>query len=311
MNLLSTYKELIGFGNNSNSSFLAKIIDDELDFRIAIDIAGNPILLLNEKIFTDNDLAKNNYRLNYLEIMFNQKCTINDLHDQKSREMIFTTIKLNNGNFRMIDYFLILVKALVYQLKRDLSFKSLNNEIQHLIDLFSYQKPIGIDIVLGLWGELFYIYQNDSVAESVKAWHDDKTNSFDFCYDSKKYFEIKTTTKNKREHNFSLNQIKNYQTFDLEICSIITESSSFGYSIKDLWDSILPNLRDIDLESKLTKIISQTLNNDFQSLYDYKFSVDLAKSSIEFYNTKDVPKINEMLHPSITDIKLKIDLDKI
>ena len=58
---------------------------------------------------------------------------------------------------------------------------------------------------------------------------------------------------------------------------------------------ILPNLRDIDLESKLTKTISQTLNNDFQSLY-YKFSVDLAKSSIEFYNTKDMPKINEMLH---------------
>jgi len=42
------------------------------------------------------------------------------------------------------------------------------------------------------------------------------------------------------------------------------------------------------------QIISQTLNNDFQSLYDYKFSIDLAKSTLEFYNTNNIPKIKAL-----------------
>jgi hypothetical protein len=211
----------------------------------------------------------------------------------------------------MIEYYLSLLEVLIIKIQNNPTFISLNDEIGVLIDLFSIQKPIDKGVVLGLWGELFYIRQSPNISKSVKAWHSSETNIFDFTYLDDKCVEIKTTTKPQRIHEFSQKQIEKYQSFDVDIASIITQTSGFGVSIKQLWEEISGQLTEIDLKSKLTRLISTTLKSDFQALYDYKYNIELARSTLKYINTHQIPSLKEELHPSIRNVKLTIQLDSI
>jgi len=312
MNLLVIYKNLIIEGHTSSSTYLAKPIDFDLDLKLGIDSSNNPVLLISEDNFEDSDLSNSNYKLNYLEILFNQDCSLSELgkNGNKSNKR-FTTIRLIDGNSRMIEYFLSLLEVLISKLVSNPTFTLLNDEIKVLIDLFSVQKPIGNNVVLGLWGELFFIKQSQDITEAVKAWHSNETNIFDFTFSNNNCIEIKTTTKSQRLHEFSHKQIEKYKSFDVEIASIITQPSSFGVSIKELWDEISEQLLELDLKSKLTRLISTTLKSDFQALYDYKYNLELANSTIKYINTNLIPSVTEELHPSIRNIKLSIELDSI
>lgn len=312
MELIEIYKNLVIDGHTSSSTYLAKPIESKLGLKLAIDSLYSPVLLIPEDNFEDSNLSKSNYRLNYLEILFNQNCSLRELGETENKSVKrFTTIRLVDGNSRMIEYYLSLLEVLVSKIESNPKFTLLNDEIKVLIDLFSVQKPIDKSVVLGLWGELFFIKQSKDISESVKAWHIDETNIFDFTFSNNKCIEVKTTTKSQRVHEFSQKQIEEYKSFDVEIASIITESSSYGVSVKELWDEISRELLEIDLKSKLTTLISTTLKSDFQSLYDYKYNIELATSTIKFVNTDLIPTITEELHPSIRNIKLSIELDSI
>lgn len=312
MILKELYKYLVLEGHNSSSIYIAKPIESELGLKLAIDNLHSPVLLIPEDKFQDSNLSKSNYRLNYLEILFNQNCLVRELEQDVNKSVTrFTTIRLIDGSTRMIDYFLSLLEVLIGKIISKPNFILLNEEIKILVDLFSVQKPIDSKVVLGLWGELFYIKQSKSIAESVKAWHADETNIFDFTFLNNKSIEVKTTTQSHRIHEFSQKQIEKYKSFDVEIASIITESSSFGVSLKELWDEIDMELEEVELKSKLTMLISTTLKSDFQALYDYRYNLEFANSSIKHINTMLIPTITEELHPSIRNVRLSIELDSI
>ena len=68
---------------------------------------------------------------------------------------------------------------------------------------------------------------------------------------------------------------------------------------------------NIDLKDKLQSLISATLKSDYQALFDYKFDIGYAESSLKYFNTDDIPSINDELHQCIRKVSLKIDLDLI
>ena len=313
MELNKIFNNLLSKGNTSNSVFLAdKISNSKNNIRLGIDSNKNPVLLIPEESFKEVLISGSNYKLNYLEIKFNQLCRINDLSDPNDEaEIKFSTIKLTEGNFRMIDYFLRALEGLVIQLNKDFTSVSLKKEIEILIELFSKQKSVDFKIVVGLWGELFFINQSSNITLSLEAWHNQENNRFDFSFADNEYLEIKTTLGDNRLHSFSSRQIENYQDLNVEVVSIQTELSSTGKSLKDLWDSMNNRIENPELKDKLQTLISKTLKSDFQALYDYKFDIGYAESSLKHFNTKDIPSINENLHHSIRKISLTIDLDLI
>ena len=313
MELNKIFNNLLSKGNTSNSVFLAdKISNSKNNIRLGIDSNKNPVLLIPEESFKEVLISGSNYKLNYLEIKFNQLCRINDLSDPNDEaEIKFSTIKLTEGNFRMIDYFLRALEGLVIQLNKDFTSVSLKKEIEILIELFSKQKSVDFKIVVGLWGELFFINQSSNINLSLEAWHNQENNRFDFSFADNEYLEIKTTLGDNRLHSFSSRQIENYQDLNVEVVSIQTELSSTGKSLKDLWDSMNNRIENPELKDKLQTLISKTLKSDFQALYDYKFDIGYAESSLKHFNTKDIPSINENLHHSIRKISLTIDLDLI
>ena len=313
MNLSKLFKRLHLEEHKSNVTFLGEQLESDLEIKLAIDHNKNPVILISNDNFNDTIISKSNYRLNYLEVLFNQNCSLFEVGEVSSTKELksFTIIKLIGGNARMIGYYLNLMELLIFKLEIKPSIKLLNEEIGILIDLFSVQKAVDKSVALGLWGELYYINQSKNVSESVRAWHNDIENTFDFTFRDNNSLEIKTTNKTERVHEFSQNQINNYNTFNVEIASIMTQPSSFGVSIKDLWNEISDQLVEFELKSKLTKLISLTIKSDFQALYDYKYNIELANSTIKYFNTNKIPKITEDLHPSIRKIKMQIDLDSI
>ena len=313
MNLNLLYNKLIGVRNEDSTLFLAdKIEGDKNNIRLALDSNKNPILLIPEKEIKDAHYSYSNYKLNYLEIKSNQTCRISDFSSSEEElEMLFSTIKLVYGDFRMIDYFLRALEGLIIQLNKEFSYKTLKKEIEVLIGLFSKRKSVDFKIVIGLWGELFFINQSSNIIEVLNAWHDNENGLFDFSFKENKYVEVKTTLDPHRLHIFSNKQIENYKELDVKIVSIQTELSGSGKSIKDLWDSINCEIKDLVLKDKIQKIITKTLKSDIQALYEYKFDNGYAKSSLKYFNTKEIPSINEKFHHSIRKISLKIDLDLI
>ena len=313
MELNNIFNNLLSRENDSDSVFLAERINNTKNgIRLAIDSDKNPILLIPEENFEETVFSDSNYKLNYLEIKFNQLCRINDLSDNEQvLETKFSTIKLIGGNFRMIDYFLRALEGLIIHLNRDFTFISLKREVGILIELFSKRKSVDLKVVVGLWGELFFINQSSNISKTLEAWHNSENNRFDFSLSANEYLEIKTTLDSNRLHTFSNKQIENYKSLNVEVVSIQTELTNTGKSLKDLWDSIDLNVDNIDLKDKLQSLISATLKSDFQALYDYKFDIGFAESSLKYFNTKEIPSINDDLHQSIRKVSLKIDLDLI
>lgn len=313
MELNLIYNKLIGIGNVDSNVFLAeKVPGNKHKIRLAIDNNKNPILLIPEREFKDNHFSDFNYKLNYLEIKSNQICKINDFTSlEEELDVRFSTIKLIDGDFRMNDYFLRALDGLIIQLNIEFSHLTMKKEIEVLIELFSKRKSVDLKVVVGLWGEMFFINQSLNKSETLNAWHNDVYSQFDFSYPNNKYFEVKTTLDPNRIHDFSNRQIENYKELDVEIASIQTELSVSGRTLKDLWDSITNDLKDLDLKDKINRIITNTLKSDFQALYEYKFDYAFAESSLKYFNTKEIPSINESLHHSIRKVSLKIDLDLI
>ena len=313
MELSHIYNKLIGLGNDDSSIFIAeKIPGYNHNIRLAIDDNKCPILLIPEKEFEDTHFSEFNYKLNYLEIKSNRICKINDSTGLESElEMRFSTIRLIEGDFRMIDYFLRALEGLIIQINKEFSFLTLKKEIEVLIGLFSKRKSVDLIVVIGLWGELFFINQSSNINETLNAWHNDEFGQFDFSYPNNKYVEIKTTLGPHRIHDFSKRQIENYKELNVEVASIQTELSNSGKSLKDLWDSITREINDLDLKEKINRVITNTLKSDFQALYEYRFDYAFAIASLKHFNTKEIPSINGSLHHSIRKISLKIDLDLI
>lgn len=313
MELNKIYNKLLSLENDSDSVFIARKIDDNKNgVRLAIDIDKNPTLLIPEENFEENEFSMSNYKLNYLEINFNQLCRINDISENENIiETKFSTIKLISGNFKMIDYFLRALEGLIIHLARDFTLINLKKEIEILLELFSKRKSIDLNVIVGLWGELFFINQSSNVSKTLEAWHNSENNRFDFSLSENEYLEIKTTLDSNRLHTFSNKQIKNYKNLDVKVVSIQTEITSTGKSLKDLWDSIKVNVDSIDLKDKLQSLISATLKSDYQALFDYKFDIGYAESSLKYFNTDDIPSINDELHQCIRKVSLKIDLDLI
>ena len=76
MELNDIFNNLLSRDNDSDAVFLAeKINNTKNGIRLAIDSDKNPILLIPEENFEETVLSDSNYKLNYLEIKFNQLCS--------------------------------------------------------------------------------------------------------------------------------------------------------------------------------------------------------------------------------------------
>ena len=311
MDLQNKFKVLSVKGNVIKNSFLSTSIDDKSIFRIGIDEGLNPAILISEKHFNSSGWTKKNYRFDKLELKFNISCQVNDIETGLQIEDIFTIIKQVNGNSRMHEYFLSIAEVIILALKKDLTVENLNFEVDNLIRLFSSNKRIDENVILGLWGELIFILNSNNIDSVIMAWHLDKNELFDFSF-PESIKEIKTSRGNTRTHEFNNGQLQKFTQLNVSVVSILTEKMALGKSVFDLWNDINQKCFIPELRNKVTMIIAETVNTDMESITQYKFNYLMGVSTLKEYDSRFIPSIEKVNIPmGVIDLKLKINLDLI
>ena len=105
---------------------------------------------------------------------------------------------------------------------------------------------------------------------------------------------MKSTGKDQRSHNFSLEQLNPPDTAKTVVASLFAKRSGGGKSIEDLISKIQPKLNgDAGLLRNFFLVINQTLGSSIADALSVAFDYEVAKESLAFYLAKDIPKISK------------------
>jgi hypothetical protein len=209
------------------------------------------------------------------------------------------------------EYFLKIVFILINNISEKPLSKDLKVEIDKLIILFTkFSKP-ALKTIQGLWAELLIIEQSKDPNYLIQSWHKTTNDKYDFN-DGFDKIEVKSTSKNKRIHNFSLEQLTPNPKSKLIIISVFTIETGIGTSIFDLVEMIENKITDKSLAFRVNEVVAETLGQEFEKSFDTYFDYKHAVDSIQYYKSDDIPNINNSNIPSnIMNVRFDCDLTDI
>ncbi len=275
------------------------------NFFIGISENKTPMFLIEHE-FQNNTT---DFNLKHISVLFNKKCNLIDNNKQTTKTC--TVIILRDLNSKFQDYFLEVMYTMLHQISENPDSEELKNEIDKIVQLFSSLSRPAIKTVQGLWAELFIISQAQNPKYLIKSWHPKPESKFDFN-DGKDKIEVKSTSKQKRIHTFSNDQLLPNKNSKLIIASVFSIESGTGKNIYDLRDIIFSKTSDMESQTILDSAIFKTLGNDLNNALDIFFDYQQACDTVEFFDSEKVPKIKEENLPSeISEVKFNCDLSDI
>jgi Putative PD-(D/E)XK family member, (DUF4420) len=150
-----------------------------------------------------------------------------------------------------------------------------------------FVESVGIDVVTGLFGELFLIANSKSPNDLISAWHEHASDSYDFRWGSD-LIEVKSSIRPARHHHFSSTQIPPAPGLELQVVSVILDQSSTGISIRDLVAEISLKI-DPHSQRKLNRVVIETLGVPAELANQFTFGTEEFNSSVRFYDWREVP----------------------
>jgi hypothetical protein len=242
-------------------------------------------------ILCNEDSEKNiDGDLDLIRVRYSRHCILVN-QDKKRSEGIYTIVELKTDSVEITSYFLDIIYLMITRLPSVLSIKQLRLEISKISNLFTRLMQPPIKTIQGLWAELFIIEQSRDPEYLINSWHINTNDKFDFN-DGIDKLEVKSTSKNRRIHSFSVEQL--------------------NPNIMDLLTRINKRIKNIDLSFKLNEKVVECLGKDFevaQNVYfDYQFSID----NLEFYRLSEIPRIQSIHVPKeISNLKFDCDLSNV
>lgn len=309
MNLIELYDSLVFPEEGNEKTFNAIPIPEYPSFRIAIDVEGNPVLLLSVVNAVKN-IALKNFRLKYLQLEQNIECKISE--NGKSSFQTFTIITFTSADRNLQEYFLRISETLVKTLSNKPTQQQVIKSLNKFVEVFRALTDTPTNTVHGLWTELFLIENSTNTKTLLNYWHNIPEEKFDFNSGEEK-IEVKSNSNFERLHTFSSEQLNPPTGTQVLIASIFIRQNNAGQSIQQLVDSIATKVQhDIDLADKLNNIVCKTLGNSLEQSIRIKFDYNLAKDSLQFYNHLDISKIEEVNIPNeVSEVRYKSDLSSI
>lgn len=274
----------------------------------------NHLIGINSKkqvaiIFDACEPSGSNDNLTNISLQHNLSCGIYDKFNKRIDKKV-SIILCKSDDEKVKRLFLKSLEGTVLGLQSIISQKEIDEFFKALIKLFEKISNKRETDLIGLWGELFIIYNckdYESLKNIINAWHPENEEIFDF-YMGNEGIEIKTTIQGNRKHHFSYEQLS-LNNNKIIIASILLRITNSGYSVKDLKEKIEKSLKDqiyIDKINYLYDII--TINSTEEQINKTKFDLDWALRNIVFFDQKNVPKINERLQQGVSNVKFISDL---
>jgi len=309
MNLVELYDSLLIPDEDSNKVFNAIPITDFPNFRVAIDIDGNPVLLLavSNRL---KGMAIKNFRLKYLQLQQNVECKISE--NDKQSFQTFTVVTFTSEDRQLREYFLRVAESFIKTLNYKPSQEEVIETINKFVEVFRSLSDPPTNTIHGLWSELFVIDISSDPKTLLNYWHNNPEEKFDFNAGVEK-IEVKSNSSFERVHTFSSEQLNPPLGTQVLIVSLFMRPHSNGQSIQHLVESITNKIQhDIDLIVKLNNIIFKTLGDSLEQSIKIKFDYNIAKESLRYYKHQDIVKIEEIHIPNeVTEVRYKSDLTEV
>ena len=249
------------------------------------------------------------YNLESISIQFNQKCQLLS-NDKKVADGNYTIIALKTDSDNLQEYFLNILYFVLLKLPAIAKLKELKIEVEKLISLFNKFSKLPTKTIQGLWAELLVIEQSSNPEYLIKSWHYSSTDKFDFN-DGIDKIEVKSTTKNRRIHSFSLEQLNPNKNSKLIIASVFAVETGKGKTIFDLMRLIDNKVKNKELLFKINEVLLDTLGKDFEKTFEHYFDYQLAVDSLAFFDSELIPKIEtSSIKQEISNIHFDCDLSK-
>lgn len=292
--------------DNQNDCFSVAPLPFNLNHKIGVSVLGFPMFFVR----SNNTVHTHDVNLELISVLFSKTCNLLEVGQDPSQD-IYTIISLKTENTDFQQYFLEVVCIVLEQLPDIPTDKQLNFEINKLVELFSRFTRPPRKTIQGLWAELFIIEQAKNPEYLIEAWHTSPEDKFDFN-DAQDKLEVKSTSKSRRVHSFSLEQLNPNQTSNLIIASVFVVQTGRGKNIFDLKNSILGKVHNLQLQFRLNEIISQTIGSDFDKTFDVYFDYQQAVDTLQFFDFKDIPSINpDLLQSEISNVRFDCDLSRL
>lgn len=307
-NVFKIFQELKNESPKNGDSFAIASLPTIKNHKIGISQNGQPMFFIK---CDDNKKAKSlDTNLEFISVLYNRQCQLINKKG-KIEEDIYTIISFKSDSDYLQEYFLKIVFVLIKNISEKPLLKDLKIEIEKLINLFTkFSKP-ALKTIQGLWAELLIIEQSKNPDYLIQSWHSSTTDKYDFN-DGIDKIEVKSTVKNRRIHNFSLEQLIPNLNSKLIVASIFAIETGTGTSVFDLVESIENKIKDKNLAFRVNEMVAVTLGNDFEKSFDIFFDYQFAVDAIQYYNSLDVPTINKSDIPSnITNIRFDCDLTNV
>jgi hypothetical protein len=302
------FQELKEESPSNGDSFVIASLPSMKNHKIGITQNGQPIFFIKCDNTAKSKTLDTN--LEFISVQFNRQCQLIN-QEKKTEEGIYTIILLKTDVEYLREYFLKIVFVLLSNLSDKPLLKDLKIEINKLINLFSkFTKP-PLKTIQGLWAELLIIEQSKNPDYLIQSWHNSSSDKYDFN-DGIDKIEVKSTLKSRRIHSFSIEQLAPNKNSQLLIASIFTIETGTGTNVSDLIENIENRIKDKNLSFRLNELAALTLGKDFEKSFDVFFDFQFAIDSIQFYQSSDIPTIQQNNIPSnIMNVRFDCDLSNL
>ncbi len=290
-----------------SNGFVVNPLPDIESHKLGISPEGFPIFFI--KTDESKTLRQFDYKLEFISVQFRRKCRL-FLRNQEIDTNFYTLISLRAESIELQEYFVKIVFAVVKKLPNSATVKELKVEIDQLIKLFSRFSEPPKKTIQGLWAELLVIEQSVDPSYLIVSWHVSPDDKFDFN-DGIDKLEVKSTSKSKRIHTFSFEQLHPNVNSNLVIASVHVVKTGAGKSIFDLVQLIGKRIDDGTLLSKVNEVIAATIGQDIEKSFDFFFDYQLAVDSLSFYEGKVIPKIEGQVRKEVSNIYFDSDLTEV
>lgn len=296
------YKDLSNENRGENANILAKTLPFNKNHKIGVSQEGYPLFFIT---CSESKMAPG-IDMELIYIKFNELCKIRE--KQSISEGRYTVIALKTGNLDYVQYFIDVVCLILQSVDNLPCQKKVSTEIMKLIELFGFFKRPSRKTILGLWAELFMIECSLNPTYLIGAWHVSPDDKFDFN-DGIDKIEVKCTSKTKRVHRFSYEQLRPNPESKLLVASIMVVQSGKGKNIFQLKESILLRVTDLSIKIKINQVIAETLGEDFEKAFDYYYDYQMAHDTLKYYDAEDVPSIPiGSIPPEVENLTFDCDL---
>ena len=304
----SGYKVFLNLQNREQSDqgyISVESVPFSIQHKIGISNEGFPLFFVK----CNNEAKSIDINLELISVLFSQECNIKAKENNSND--IYTIVLLKTLNNDLQQYFTDVFSIILQQLKPIPSERDLYREVRKVIDLFSSIAKPPVKSIQGLWAELLVIEKAINPEYLINSWHISPSDKFDFN-DGKDKLEVKSTSKSKRIHRFSIEQLNNNPGSDLLIASTFVIETGSGKSILNLRDDIVSMISNINVQLRLNEIIYKTMGNEYEKLGEIFFDYQLASDSLSFFEVTDIPRIHIDTIPfQVTNVTFDSDLSSI